>query len=276
MKELTWINKIYVINLERSKERWENCMRQAKKYHLDLERFTAIDGSKLTLKQRKHVHPLCEYLLCSNGMIGCGLSHLFILKKIIDEKIPIVLVLEDDFIWRDDTIDKLNQIQHFDKGMVKLTCMGPYCSSSPYKNEEPKLSPFPLLNTAYLIRYTQAKQIYEKVDKMFYHIDFQYSMISKYYSIPIYYYNCIDVGGMKDSTIGVHKKTFMATILPLSDTTKWLFSETFMCPFGIELHLFLFISLLLILLGIFLYPRNKWIGIGLIGWGLLDIIYSYI
>lgn len=278
MSDLSWIDKIYLINLDRSKDRLEKCMRQAQKYNLDIERFPAIEGSKLTEEQKKDVHPICKYLLCTNGMMGCALSHYYILKKIVEEEIDTTLVLEDDFIWREDTISKLEKIKDFDKGIVKLSCFGPFCKSDPTILDEPQVSPFSFGNGAYLVRYKNAKEFIDKIDRIVYHIDFQMSTISKYYSIPIYFYDCIDIDGINDSTIGTQKGTFLIRYLPLSNEVKWMLSEPFMAPFGKPLHLFIFISVLLIILGIITYRVNedgvnKWIGVILIGLGIFDILY---
>jgi len=279
-KNLTWINKIFVINLERSSERLENCKIQAKKYNFEFERFPAIEGSKINREQRKYVHPVCKYILCTNGMIGCGLSHLLVLKKIIDEKIPVALVLEDDFIWREDTIEKLNKIKNFDKGIVKLNCIGPFCSTSkPF--DEPQIVDFPLGNVAYLIRFEQAKQLYEKIEKLIYHIDFQYSVTLKINNIPIYYYPCMDVDGLDEtSTIGDKNHTFLYNLLPLSPVVKWTMNEPFASPLGFKINLFILLSLILIITGalVFYFSKNKYIkhfGIILLVLGLLDIIYYF-
>jgi hypothetical protein len=269
---LPWIDKIYLINLDRSKDRLEKCIEQSKKYNFTFERFQAIDGSKITKHQRKYVHPLCNYF-CTNGMIGCGLSHYFILKKIVEEEIQTTLVLEDDFIWREDTIQKLNQIKDFDQGILKLSCIGPFCTSS---DNGPELSPFALGNAAYLIRYQHAKQLYEQLGNVSYHIDFQYSLVSVLNSIPMYYYDCIDVDGKTDSTIGDQNSTLLSVVLPLSDNWKWLMNEPFIYLFGFNVHLFLILSILLIGLGLFLFLFSKfpkYIGIIFILLGVLDIIY---
>jgi GR25 family glycosyltransferase involved in LPS biosynthesis len=284
MTNLSWIDKIYFINLDRSKNRREKCLVQGKKYNLPLERFPAVEGAKLTDEQKRDVHPICKFFLCTNGMIGCGLSHYYLLKKIVDEKIQTTMIMEDDFIWRDDTNEKLETLKNFDKGIVKLSCIGPFCRGSTrgvttirvIDIDEPQLAPFALGNAAYLIRYEHAKLLYEKMKNIKYHIDLQYTLVSKLNSIPMYYYDCIDVEGMDDSTLGTHQKTFLSEFLPLSNDIKWFLNEPFMAPFGYGVHLFLFISIILIILGVISYRWNQWIGILLIGLGVIDILYYFL
>jgi GR25 family glycosyltransferase involved in LPS biosynthesis len=272
MSSLSWIDKIFFINLDRSKDRLEKCFIQGKKYNLQLERFPAIEGAKITRKQKKDVHPICQYFLCTNGMIGCGLSHFYILKKIVEEKIQTSIIMEDDFIWREDTTEKLQTLKNFHKGIVKLSCIGPFCG---FGTSEPQLAPLALGNAAYLIRYEHAKELYEKIENVKYHIDLQYSFVSKLHSIPMYYFDCIDVEGIDDSTLGSHRKTFLNASLPLHQDIQWFLNEPFVAPMGYGIHLFLFISFLLIILGLIVYRWNKWIGMILFALGIFDLFYYF-
>ena len=277
MNKLSWIDKIFVINLDLSVDRLNKCEYQSKKYNFQFERFTAIDGSKLTKTQKNYVHPICKTLLCTNGMIGCGLSHLFILKKIIDENIQTTLVLEDDFVWRNDSIEKINKLKNFDKGIVKLSCIGPFCKSE--SEDEPSLCELALGNAAYLIRYNQAKILYEKLQNVIYHIDVQYAFTSKFNHIPIYYFDCIDVEGMEDSTIGDNNSTLLKQILPLSPTISWVLSEPFISPLGLKINLFFCLSIIILILGIVFYKKFqgilKYIGLFFILFGILDLFFYF-
>jgi hypothetical protein len=279
MNKISWIEKIFVINLDRSVERLEKCKTQAEKYKFKFERFPAIDGSLLTKTQKKYVNPWCKNFLCTDGMMGCGLSHLFILKKIMDENISIALILEDDFIWRDDTIDKLYKIKDFEEGIVKLSCIGPFCKSG---NLYPEKTELPLGNAAYLIRFHQAKELYDKIKNVVYHIDLQYAITAKLNDIPIYYYDCIDVEGMQDSTIGNSKSTLIKEILPFNGAIKWVLNEPFIAPFGLKINLFLIISLFLIFIGSLMiyisknsqyYQTLQIMGFLFLILGSMDILY---
>ena len=44
-----YFNKIYCVNLDRRQERWKEASDEFKKFSLDVERFSAVDGSKLDL-----------------------------------------------------------------------------------------------------------------------------------------------------------------------------------------------------------------------------------
>ena len=270
---MDWIDKIFVINLNRSTDRWKNCMEQSEKYKFRLERFTAIEGNKLTPEQQEYIHPLCKYLFCTRGMMGCALSHYFLLKQIVDQNIQTAIILEDDFVWKDDTISKLDKIKDFNKGIVKLSCIGPFCSSNSETSDTPQIAPFSLGNASYLIRNNQAKELLDKIQNVIHHIDLQYAIIGLVYSLPFYYYPCIDIGGMEDSTLGAHKTTLICNLIPLSERMKWFLNEPFIAPFNRGIHLFLFFSILLIFIGFYIYPTRQWLGLALIIIGVIDIVY---
>jgi GR25 family glycosyltransferase involved in LPS biosynthesis len=263
---MNWIDKIFVINLDRSTERLKKCIKQSSKFNFRFERFPAIEGNKLTKQQLSFIHPICQHFLCTRGMMGCGLSHYFLLKKIVDEKIQTSIVLEDDFVWKQDTISKLDKIRDFNDGIVKLSCIGPFCSSNLY--DQPQICPFALGNAAYLIKYPQAKQLLKHIQQIIYHIDVQFI----FSNVPMYHYPCIDVDGMDDSTLGLHSSTLLSRILPISSQIKWILNEPFIAPFGYGINLFLLLSLIFIAFGIYIYNTNKWIGISFVIFGVFTIL----
>ncbi|MCA9747500.1 MAG: glycosyltransferase family 25 protein [Romboutsia sp.] len=66
----------YVINLAERKDRWENIQKSFPEKDIKLERFSALKGRL--------------------GPIYCALSHIEILKKAKEQKLPFVIVFEDD------------------------------------------------------------------------------------------------------------------------------------------------------------------------------------
>ena len=72
----------YYINLEERKERKENCIKQLEKIKMgNAKRFNAIK--------------------CDKGLIGCALSHIKILNIAKEEKLPYIIIFEDDVIFPD-------------------------------------------------------------------------------------------------------------------------------------------------------------------------------
>ena len=83
-----FFEKIYCINLDSRKDRWEKCVSKFSSLGIKdkVERFSAINLSHL-----KDLNPKIR------GRAGCALSHALILRKAKDLKLNNYLVLEDDF-----------------------------------------------------------------------------------------------------------------------------------------------------------------------------------
>ena len=88
---------IYLINLDRSTDRLAE-FRKRNAHLRDVVRFPAVDGQKLdreALVAEGVITQDCTYTL---GALGCGLSHVALWKKSIDEDRPITIA-EDDAIF---------------------------------------------------------------------------------------------------------------------------------------------------------------------------------
>jgi len=86
--------KIYFINLEHNRDRWENNKNKLSNFH----RFNAIYGKNLdknkliaegVLSKKNHLKP---------GSIGCAMSHIEVMKLIKNQKEKYGLILEDDVL----------------------------------------------------------------------------------------------------------------------------------------------------------------------------------
>ena len=93
--------KVFVINLKESEERRSFMAKQLNTHGIAFEFFAAIDGRKLSQKDKACV---CDQKWARRHIgrdlmseeIGCALSHLGVYRKIVEEKLPCALVLEDD------------------------------------------------------------------------------------------------------------------------------------------------------------------------------------
>lgn len=137
------IDKIFVINLDRSAERLAKVKKQLELHNLKFERFRAIDGYKLVFqnleekkfngielknKSRKFdenklykvdcpslsliynslKRPVYEYVTA--GEFGCTCSNLEILRRVADNNLGNVLILEDDVILDKDFNNNLSKV----------------------------------------------------------------------------------------------------------------------------------------------------------------------
>ncbi|MEZ2221420.1 glycosyltransferase family 25 protein [Rhizobium sp. RCC_161_2] len=92
--------RIYVINLDRSHERWERLRGQAARYDLNVVRVAAIDGAKILEGDRLDFQP--QQFVYHNGRkplageYGCYRSHLLALQQFIDSGDKRAIIMEDD------------------------------------------------------------------------------------------------------------------------------------------------------------------------------------
>lgn len=103
---------IYLINLDSATNRWEHFIDQIKRLNSQVyvKRFSAIHGDSHVFTEQES--KLFENLDCrdeeyANRIKGNQLSHYYILKEIVNRKIPYAIVCQDDCLFRDDFIAKL-------------------------------------------------------------------------------------------------------------------------------------------------------------------------
>ena len=92
------ISNIYVINLDREKEKMIKLNNDMKNNNYNYERFLAIDGKKLSNKDYRIKKYFGETKNYSMGQKCCTLSHIAIWNKIKKSNTPYNIILEDDVI----------------------------------------------------------------------------------------------------------------------------------------------------------------------------------
>ncbi|AVA19952.1 glycosyltransferase family 25 protein [Rhizobium sp. LEGMi198b] len=92
--------RIYVINLDRSPERWERLRGQAAQYGLNVTRIPAIDGKTIPERDRVDFQP--RQFIYHNGRkllageYGCYRSHLLALQQFVASGEKMAIIMEDD------------------------------------------------------------------------------------------------------------------------------------------------------------------------------------
>lgn len=102
MTNITQNLPIIVIHLERSKDRRAFMKQQLQNFDLKYEIFPATDGHNLSPSDKALYSEKKAWQLrrpMSNPEIGCALSHIRLYEKIVQERIPETLILEDDVIF---------------------------------------------------------------------------------------------------------------------------------------------------------------------------------
>lgn len=112
---------VYVINLDKSKERYEYIKNSVNKLNFKLEKIQAIDGSIISddeINQKVDLNSYKLFLghLPKRGMIGCCLSHIKTWQKFLNSDAKYAVIFEDDVefdpIKLKSTIDELIEVDN--------------------------------------------------------------------------------------------------------------------------------------------------------------------
>ena len=207
------LKNVYVVNLERSKDRLQHIDDNLKKFGIKYQRFNAVDGGKLPMSEiDNNTTLMCRYLFCTRSIIGCAMSHIALWKMIAESPDKWHLILEDDAEFTNETIKFLNElsnttmIKNEDNIIISLVCTsllcgGPSvaCTSAIDGNKKNNvisetkhdllIEPvFPLSTAGYLITKNTAKKLYDYFmeNKINYHIDTQISWLVSKLGIKFY------------------------------------------------------------------------------------------
>ena len=95
-------DKVFVINMDKDKERLKDFDKYMSANHIKYDRFSAVVGAKILNDSR-----LTDYCntFCSDGVKGCALSHRSIWDIMVEKGYKNVLVFEDDAVI-DENFDK--------------------------------------------------------------------------------------------------------------------------------------------------------------------------
>ncbi|WP_343313796.1 glycosyltransferase family 25 protein [Brucella sp. BE17] len=116
---------VYVINLDRSRDRWERLQESAKAFSIDLRRVEAVEGKLLTPDELGDFDDAgfrrCHGKIAMPAEIGCYFSHIRALDIIADAPEPFAVLVEDDVVFTPSFvpfIEKLTKLVGWDA--VKL------------------------------------------------------------------------------------------------------------------------------------------------------------
>lgn len=98
---------MFVLNLDRSKERWEQASSVMTDAGLDVQRFSAVDGRQLSIEELHKESTKIATFLQPRGVIGCYLSHKKFWNMVVDKDLDAAIVFEDDVELVDGFKEKL-------------------------------------------------------------------------------------------------------------------------------------------------------------------------
>lgn len=164
---------VFVINLERNKERREFAMNQLQRLGFQPIIFPAVDGKKLNIEDLEKsgiykdsvAHEKFSRSL-SLGEIGCSLSHIYLYQKMVDENIDLAIILEDDAMFVDDAGDRILELleglpQDWDLVQMIYECKD-YSTVSPGIVRFRSKNCIPVSSAGYLINYSGAKKLLDE------------------------------------------------------------------------------------------------------------------
>lgn len=170
------LSRIYVISLNRRRERFEHIKQMTDAIGLEVERFPATDGDAMTteflydegFRVLKSYSSLEEQRPMRMGEIGCFISHYKIWEQIVDLGLDEVLILEDDISFQHyfkfmaeaalseaRTLLSNYDLIYFDRHQPKNFEDGASVKGSKYLKE----AGFSLTARAYLLTFTGAKKL---------------------------------------------------------------------------------------------------------------------
>ena len=91
-------DQVYVINLDKRKDRLEHIKKQFSEYDISFRRVSAVDGHQCKNKP--------ENASINDGEWGCTLSHIKVLKNARKNGYEQFLVFEDDVVFEDNFLER--------------------------------------------------------------------------------------------------------------------------------------------------------------------------
>ena len=93
--------KIFVINLDKSKERWDKLKPLVQRSGIDFERVSGVLGSAMSDQEKYAVVDYNQYdrimsIPADNGSIGCYMSHVKVWREFLNSQYKYAIVMEDD------------------------------------------------------------------------------------------------------------------------------------------------------------------------------------
>ena len=105
-----YVDNVYLINMDKDTDRLKKVTKECDKVNIKFERFSGIKVSDLSQNILDKYVPIEIQTYGTDGMIGCGLSHLFVWQDAIKKNYKNILVLEDDVYFTDDFNEYLDNI----------------------------------------------------------------------------------------------------------------------------------------------------------------------
>ena len=173
-----YVDNVYLINMDNDDDRLKKVTKECDKVNIKFERFPGLKVSDLSQNILDKYIPEEIQKYGTNGMIGCGLSHLFIWQDAIQKNYKNILVLEDDVHFTDDFNEYLEHVMEELPKDYDILYLG---YKDLFRCEPPKNEKFnyiykpyyPLLTHAMIISNKGLKKLIKIIKKIDKHIDWK-------------------------------------------------------------------------------------------------------
>ncbi len=103
----------YVIHMKNSNNKYNNIIKNQKKLKKSINIYNAVIGKDIDLNNLSTIDPRINFNFTYNyiGEVGCYLSHMLLIKSLINSNNKYTVIFEDDLDILDDNLnDKINEI----------------------------------------------------------------------------------------------------------------------------------------------------------------------
>jgi glycosyl transferase family 25 len=263
------LDNIWIINLDKSTDRFERIKKNMDSLNIKFNRFSAIHGKDVSQEYLDNdVNGICKTLLCNYGTIGCAASHKKLWKQLIDSNENEYVILEDDALVTQKSIDIIKKlkpyIEKYNIDYLNLVCINLGCSlqKTEFKIDEYEFGkPYiPLQTCGYIITKTGAKKLLNIIQNTTYHVDFEILYVKLMHDLN-YYTTMPKIIDMFEtpSTIGIPRTSlsiefFNSINLPYVAWCANIPTLTFGLKY--EINILTIILLILLMLNIFKFKST--------------------
>jgi GR25 family glycosyltransferase involved in LPS biosynthesis len=198
------VKEWYIINLEKDKARMADLKANFDEYGIPFQRFDAVYGKHMTQDEiRANTTFMCRMLWCNKSIVGSGMSHYRLWKKIAEQPAGFYMVCEDDVNLTPTTVEGFKTIKEFVEGREKEPIMISLnsCLAYHYNDHSKLIKPTRIICgiAAYLLTPETARRLRDYIDRA--HISRYIDLQASFCSCGIqHFYTAYPV--IKDSIYG--------------------------------------------------------------------------
>ncbi len=177
-----YVDNVYLINMDKDDHRLQKVTKESEKVGIKFERFSGVKVSDLPQNILDEYIPPQIQKYGPNGMIGCGLSHLFIWQNAVQNNYKNVLVLEDDVYFTHDFNQCLQNVWEETPSDYDILYLG-YGGSNCNPQRDSRFNyihqpSFPLFTHVMIISHRGLRKLLHIITEIDDHIDWRIQIIT--------------------------------------------------------------------------------------------------